>query len=131
MNYRVVAAAFGARQPFRQRARQTPEQVAEAALKAAPVWDGHNDVPEQLRDRYRNVIAGFDFTDSTKAPSADGGPVGMHTDLPRLRKGRVGAQFWSVYVSASLPEPQAVVAMLEQIDVMKRVIARHPEDSRS
>lgn len=109
-------------------ADRTPEQVAEAALKAAPVWDGHNDVPEQLRARYRDVIGSFDFADSSKAPSADGGPVGMHTDLPRLRKGRVGAQFWSVYVSADLPEPQAVVATLEQIDVMKRLIARHPRD---
>ncbi|RYY32593.1 MAG: membrane dipeptidase, partial [Sphingomonadales bacterium] len=118
MNYRVMAAALAlASLPATAHAK-TPEQVAEAALKAAPVWDGHNDVPEALRDRYRNVIAGFDFNDSTKAPSADGGPVGMHTDLPRLRKGRVGAQFWSVYVSAGLPEPQAVVAVLEQIDVM-------------
>lgn len=107
---------------------RSPAQVAEAALQAAPVFDGHNDVPEALRERYRNVIAGFDFADSSKAPSADGGPVGMHTDLPRLRKGRVGAQFWSVYVSASLPEPQAVVAVLEQIDVMKRLMARHSKE---
>ena len=109
-------------------ADRRPEQVAEAALKAAPVWDGHNDVPEQLRDRYHDVIAGFDFSDSSKAPSADGGTVGMHTDLPRLRRGHVGAQFWSVYVSADLPEPQAVVATLEQIDVMKRLITRNPRD---
>ena len=107
---------------------RSPAQVAEAALEGAPVFDGHNDVPEALRERYRNVIAGFDFADSSKAPSADGGPVGMHTDLPRLRKGRVGAQFWSVYVSASLPEPQAVVAVLEQIDVIKRLMARHPKE---
>lgn len=39
----------------------TPEQVAAAALKAAPVWDGHNDVPEQLRGRYKDVIGTFDF----------------------------------------------------------------------
>lgn len=109
-------------------AQRTPEQIAQAALKAAPVFDGHNDVPEQLRDRYKNVIADFDFTDSTRAPSAGGAEGGMHTDIPRLRKGRVGGQFWSVYVSASLPEPEAVVAVLEQIDVMKRVIARHPKD---
>lgn len=108
--------------------QRTPAQIADAALRAAPVFDGHNDVPEALRDRYRNVIADFDFTDSSKAPAVDGGPVGMHTDLARLRRGRVGAQFWSVYVSASLPEPQAVVAALEQIDVMKRLIARHPAD---
>ncbi|WP_246465733.1 dipeptidase [Novosphingobium jiangmenense] len=84
------------------------------------VWDGHNDVPEQLRERRKDVLEGFDFNDSRAS--------GMMTDLPRLRAGNVGAQFWSVYVSADLPEPQAVQATLEQIDVMKRLIARHPAE---
>ncbi len=106
----------------------SPEAVAAAALKAAPVWDGHNDVPEQLRDRRSNVIAGFDFTDTTATADPAKNLIAMHTDLARLRKGRVGAQFWSVYVSASLPEPQAVQATLEQIDVMKRLIAANPRD---
>ncbi|BBC74335.1 membrane dipeptidase [Altererythrobacter sp. B11] len=109
-------------------AAQSPEQVAEAALKAAPVWDGHNDVPEQLRDRYKDVIADFDFRDTSRAPSNGWSKGGMHTDLPRLRRGRVGAQFWSVYVSADLPGPEAVVATLQQIDVTKRLIARYPGD---
>src|SRR5690606_38371894 len=47
--------------------------------------------------------------------------------LARLAKGRVGAQFWSVYVSAELAEPDAVVATVEQIDVTKRLIARYPD----
>ena len=106
---------------------RTPEQVAEAALRAAPVFDGHNDVPWQLRQRYRNVIADLNFNDSTDAPAVQGETAGLQTDIPRLRKGRVGAQFWSVYVPASLPEPQAVVAVLEQIDVTKRLLARHPD----
>lgn len=128
MKYRAMAAALAALALPAGGFAQTPERVAEAALRAAPVFDGHNDVPYALRERYRNVIAGFDFNDSSKAPAADDGPVGMHTDIPRLRKGKVGAQFWSVYVSADLPEPQAVVAVLEQIDVMKRLMARHPND---
>lgn len=107
---------------------RTPEQVAQAALRAAPVFDGHNDVPHALREGYGNVIADFDFNDTHKSPAVDRDDLGMHTDLPRLRKGRVGAQFWSVYVSAALPEPQAVVAVLEQIDVMKRLMARHPRE---
>lgn len=106
--------------------QRSPEQVAAAALRAAPVFDGHNDVPYAVRERYRNVIGEFDFTDTSQAPAADGDTGGMHTDIPRLRTGKVGAQFWSVYVSADLPEPQAVVAVLEQIDVMKRLMARHP-----
>lgn len=107
--------------------QRSPEQVAEAALKTAPVFDGHNDVPWALRERYRNVIAGFDFNDSTRVPAPEGESGGMHTDIPRLRKGRVGAQFWSVYVPATLAEPQAVVAVMEQIDVTKRLLARHPD----
>ena len=109
-------------------AAPTPEQVAEAALRAAPVWDGHNDVPEQLRDRRKNVIAGFDFRDTTNTADPAKGDGAMQTDLTRLRQGHVGAQFWSVYVSALLPEPQAVQATLEQIDVTKRLIARYPQD---
>lgn len=106
---------------------RTPEQTAAAALKAAPVWDGHNDVAEQLRTRRRDVIADFNFNDTTHEPDGKGGTKPMHTDLPRLAKGHVGAQFWSVYVSANLPEPEAVVATMEQIDVMKRLIARYPD----
>jgi membrane dipeptidase len=109
-------------------AAPSPEQVADAALRAAPVWDGHNDVPEQLRDRRKNVIAGFDFRDTTNTADPATGKAAMHTDLARLRKGRVGAQFWSVYVSATLLEPQAVQATLEQIDLTKRLIARYPQD---
>jgi membrane dipeptidase len=105
---------------------RSPEQVAEAALKAAPVWDGHNDAPEQIRDRRKDVIAELDFRDTsqTAAPELRRGP--MQTDLSRIKKGRLGAQFWSVYVDFNLPEPQAVQATLEQIDTVKRLIARYP-----
>ena len=107
---------------------QTPEQVAEAALEAAPVFDGHNDVPIQLRGRFGNVIEDFDFTDTTGTVPEHSEGRTMHTDLNRLREGKVGAQFWSVYVSAELSEPEAVQATLEQIDVTRRLVARYPRD---
>jgi membrane dipeptidase len=107
---------------------RTPEQAAESALRASPVWDGHNDVPGVLRERHKNVIASFDFRDTTNTADPAKGEQAMHTDIARLRRGRVGAQFWSVYVSALLPEPQAVQATLEQIDVLKRLVARYPDD---
>ncbi|OCC23667.1 membrane dipeptidase [Croceicoccus estronivorus] len=111
---------------------RTPEQVAEAALRVAPVFDGHNDTPIQLRGRYHDVIGDFDFADTstTGSPDAVGTWKGrtMHTDLARLRKGHVGAQFWSVYVSAELDEAAAVQATLEQIDVTKRLVARYPAE---
>ena len=110
----------------------SPEEVARAALDAAPVWDGHNDVPIQLRGRFGNVIGNFDFHDTTDTggDENEGSWRGraMHTDLARLRKGKVGAQFWSVYVTAQLPEPQAVQATIEQVDVTRRLIARYPKD---
>lgn len=105
---------------------RTPEQVAMAALAAAPVWDGHNDVPEQLRDRRKNVLGDFDFRDTTNTADPAKGTAAMQTDLKRLRTGKVGAQFWSVYVSANLTDQQAVQATLEQIDVTRRLVARYP-----
>lgn len=105
-------------------AKGTPEEVAAAALKAAPVWDGHNDVPIQLRGRFANVIEDFDFADTLDTATA--AQKAMHTDLARLRQGKVGAQFWSVYVSADLTEPEAVQATIEQIDVTRRLVANNP-----
>ncbi|MFD2580692.1 hypothetical protein ACFSTD_23250 [Novosphingobium colocasiae] len=68
----------------------SPEATAEAALRAAPVWDGHNDVPEQLRDRRKDVLAGFDFADTTATADPAQKLDAMQTDLKRLRQGRVG-----------------------------------------
>jgi len=107
---------------------QSPEAVAEAALEAAPVFDGHNDVPIQLRGRWLNMIGDFDFVDTTDTGPEQAEHRTMHTDLNRLREGKVGAQFWSVYVSAALEEPEAIQATIEQIDVTKRLIDRYPDD---
>ena len=109
-------------------AAQSPEAVAAAALKAAPVWDGHNDVPEQLRDRRKNMIADFSFADTSNTADPAKSVAAMQTDLKRLRAGKVGAQFWSVYVSANLTDQQAVQATLEQIDVTRRLAARNSAD---
>ena len=104
------------------------ERTAAEALAAAPVFDGHNDVPIQLRARYRNQLARFDFNDTLDSGADAANGRVMHSDLTRLRQGKVGAQWWSVYVSASLSEPEAVQATLEQIDVTKRLIAGYPEN---
>jgi len=118
----VVLALLALANPV---AAQSPEAVAEAALRAAPVWDGHNDVPEQLRGRFGDLLADFDFGDTTHAADAQGAITPMQTDLARIARGRLGAQFWSVFVDANLPEPEAVQATLEQIDVTKRLVARY------
>jgi membrane dipeptidase len=104
--------------------------TANAALEAAPVFDGHNDVPNQLRDRVANQINGFDFEDTSDTGAAHPQGAVMQTDLARLRQGKVGAQFWSVYVPSNPDEPEAVQQVIEQIDVTKRLIARNPDGLR-
>jgi membrane dipeptidase len=86
-------------------------------LRAMPVIDGHNDLPMQLRALRGYRVEGLD----TAQPD-------FHTDLPRLRAGGVGAQFWSVYVPSDLSEPDAVVATMEQIDAVYRLAAAYPAD---
>jgi membrane dipeptidase len=92
--------------------------AARALLATTPVFDGHNDLPWALRK------AG----ESPATPVDIAAPVGFtHTDLPRLRQGGVGAQFWSVYVPCELPGDRAVAATLEQIDLVRRLIASHSD----
>ncbi len=104
--------------------------TANAALEAAPVFDGHNDVPNQLRARVANQINGFDFADTTGTGESHPQGAVMQTDLARLKEGKVGAQYWSVYVPSNPDEPEAVQEVIEQIDVTKRLIARYPEGLR-
>ena len=100
-------------------------------LRRFPLIDGHNDLPWELRERAER--SGGDVSTLSLAPGDPGAvnlaaPVaGTHTDLPRLASGRVGAQFWSVYVPASLAGDGAVTAVLEQIDVVRRMIAAYPD----
>jgi membrane dipeptidase len=104
--------------------------TANAALEAAPVFDGHNDVPNQLRARVANQINDFDFADTLDTGASHPEGAVMQTDLARLKQGKVGAQFWSVYVPSNTDEPEAVQQVIEQIDVTKRLIARNPDGLR-
>lgn len=104
----------------------TPEQVAAAALKRSPVIDGHNDVPEQVRERFGNDLSKFDFNDTAFTAAQKDGK--MHTDLKRLRAGKVGGQFWSVWVPTGKPEAESVQEVTEQIDTVERLVAAYPKD---
>jgi membrane dipeptidase len=79
--------------------------------------DGHNDLPWAMRS-----LASCDLDEVDLAA----GEPRLHTDLPRLRAGGVGAQFWSVYVPCSLTGGDAVAATLEQIDFVARFVERYP-----
>ena len=91
--------------------------AARDLLRSTPVLDGHNDLPWALREGAAGDPASVDIA----------APVPFtQTDLPRLAEGGVGAQFWSVYVPADLAGEAAVATTLEQIDLVRRLIARHP-----
>ncbi|MFH8800677.1 dipeptidase [Streptomyces sp. NPDC017936] len=94
----------------------TPLEEARELLREFPVVDGHNDLPWALREQVRYDLDARDVAGDQRAH--------LHTDIPRLRAGGVGAQYWSVYVRADLPDP--VPATLEQIDCVRQLVDRHP-----
>ncbi|MFO0847774.1 MAG: dipeptidase [Gemmataceae bacterium] len=116
----VIAATAVAADPP---AARKPVVLTEDALKLhrdCLVIDGHNDLPWELR---RTVGLSFGDVDIARPQPK------YHTDLPRLRKGNVGAQFWSAYVPVNTGKKgTAVTTTLEQIDVIHRLEKRYPND---
>lgn len=93
----------------------------EKLLTANPVIDGHNDLPWEIRSKYAAKVESVDLTKDTSKL-----PLPLQTDIPRLRKGHVGAQFWSVWITADNLGPRAVEMTLEEIDIVKRFVAANP-----
>lgn len=94
----------------------TSLETARAIHTSRPVVDGHNDLPWALRKAGHLDLGGIDLLETQ--PS-------LHTDIPRLIRGGVGVQFWSVWVPASDPTPLA--STLEQIDLVHRITDRYAE----
>jgi len=86
---------------------------------ASFVFDGHNDLPWTLR---RRASSSFEKLDIAQ-PHPE-----IHTDIPRLKKGNVGAQFWSVYVPATTTSTgESLLQTLEQIEIVHAMMKRYPE----
>ncbi len=99
----------------------TDERI-EALLREHAVVDGHNDLLWLAREKVGYDFDRLEITDTEMCQA-----VGSHTDLPRLRAGGVGAQFWSVFVPATLAGDEAVTATLEQIDAGHTMIRRYAD----
>src|SRR5829696_1912428 len=95
-----------------------PLARARELLHRHPLVDGHNDLPWAARE-----LTGSDFD----ALDLAGRLTTTQTDLPRLAEGGVGAQFWSVFVPSTLQGDSAVVATLEQIDGVHRMIGAYAD----
>ncbi|HEX2224404.1 MAG TPA: dipeptidase [Thermoanaerobaculia bacterium] len=120
----VVSQQARAQEP--RPAWQPPDRAlverARKILDQVPLVDGHNDLPWEYRQRVKNQLAKIDLkTDTSKLEEP------LHTDIPRLRQGGMGAQFWSVYIPVSISGPDAVKTVIEQIDVVHRLVERYPD----
>lgn len=102
----------------RQAADRALSERADELMKTTPLIDGHNDLPWAMRE---GSWYDFDAVD-IRRPQPQ-----LMTDIDRLRAGRVGGQFWSVYVPASLQGQAAVTATLEQIDAVYELVRRYPD----
>src|SRR3954447_9343471 len=80
-------------------------------LKATPLIDGHNDIAEQLAENYKRSIDGLASGTDQRQPKP------LMTDMARLHAGRVGGQFWSVYIDGTITDDAAIRDTIEKIDV--------------
>ncbi len=128
----IVTSAVTALVAFNAAAGGPVSQAALAArvsrvLTATPLIDGHNDLPWELRKRFASKLGAVDLSrDTSHLPYLDGPP--LMTDIPRLRAGKVGGQFWSVWIPPDLTGPVAVQTTIEQIDLVHRMVAAYPRD---
>lgn len=115
----MCSAFLESTQAGENRGRVELSEEALALHSEALVIDGHNDLPYQFR---KEGDGAFRILDLRRHQPK------LHTDIPRLRRGGVGAQFWSAYVEAEeYSGPAAVKATLEQIDVIHRIVRTYPD----
>jgi membrane dipeptidase len=113
----ITASPLFAQQPIEPNIQARIDRI----LKKTPLFDGHNDIAEQLADNYQRSIEGLaSGTDKRDKP--------LMTDMARLRQGRVGAQFWSVYIDGTMTGDAAIRETIEQIDIVRRMIEAYPKD---
>jgi membrane dipeptidase len=120
----VAAALLGALAAHAEDFQQRVDRV----LLRTPLIDGHNDLPWEIRERFNNDVAAVDLSADTAHLALKEGQVALMTDIPRMRAGHMGAQFWSVWIPVNTAGYEAVQITLEQIDLVKRMTARYPKD---
>ncbi len=133
-HFRALAWALAAL-PCLAMARGAPPPADDQALSArvehvlatTPLIDGHNDLPWEIRTEFGNVGNIELDADTSDTRGKDGQPVHLMTDIPRLREGHLGAQFWSVWIPASVTGPKAVQMSLEQIDIVRTMCRKYPK----
>jgi membrane dipeptidase len=125
LNIALLAVIAGAMQAWpvslvaEERVRVTVTNRGRRVHFSSYVFDGHNDLPWAIRNKASSSFDNIDI--ASRQPQ-------LHTDIPRLREGNVGAQFWSVYVPANTAEDgTALLKTLEQIQLVKAMVDRYPD----
>ncbi len=99
----------------------------ERVLAKTPLIDGHNDLPWEMRTREGGVDLNVDHANMPRPADAPEDWVGLMTDIPRLRAGHVGGQFWSVWIPVTTTGAEAIKTTIEQIDIVRNMVARYPQ----
>src|SRR3954465_12595794 len=114
----LLAPAAAGAQPMDPKVQARIDRI----LKATPLIDGHNDIAEQLAENYKRNIEGL-ASGTDRRPNHP-----LMTDMARLHRGRVGGQFWSVYIDGTITGDAAIRETIEQIDIVRRMIDAYPQD---
>ena len=93
-----------------------------------PIIDGHNDFPMGVRDLLNNDVSLLNFDHDLTKEEPWASYYFNHVDIPRMKKGKMGGQFWSAYISCNSQYKDATQKFLEQIDVIHQIVDKYPED---
>jgi membrane dipeptidase len=115
----IVMSAVACASSTPQATQTATDDEVHRLLRQVPLIDGHNDLPWQYRERVQRKFSELDVA----KPQPQ-----MMTDIPRLRKGGVGGQFWSVYVDVGQKGADAIRATMEEIDTVVELARRYPDD---
>ena len=114
----AVMAAPASAQPIDPKVKARIDRI----LMRTPLIDGHNDIAEQLAENYKRSVEGLASGTDQRSPKP------LMTDMARLRQGRVGGQFWSVYIDGTITGDAAIRETIQQIDIVRRMIDAYPRD---
>ena len=112
----VLVPSAAAAQPIDPKVQARIDRI----LKRTPLIDGHNDLPWALREDFKLSVEGLESGTKQRTPP-------LMTDMQRMRQGRVGGQFWSVYISGTITGDEAIRTTIEQIDAARRIIDAYPQ----
>ena len=113
----LLGAGAAHAQPIDPRVQARIDRI----LKQTPLIDGHNDLPWELRESHGRRVAGLESGGAALEKP-------LMTDIARLQAGRVGGQFWSVYITGTILGDEAIRTTIEQIDTARRLIEAYPGD---